>query len=72
MSIRDIFRSVVVTPIPTKNNPLFYRASYKRFSAYGRTSKEAVDKVSRKYHNGKFSVRNVLNAIGISILPPYN
>lgn len=68
---RNIFRTVVVTPLPTKSRPLIYRASYKRYSAYGRTAKEAVDKVGRKYHNGKFSVRNILNSIGISLLPPY-
>lgn len=62
-------RTVVVTPLPTKHNPLFYRAKYKSHIAYGRTAKEAVDRVSTRYYKHRITMRTILNAIGISLLP---
>lgn len=71
MSRHSIFRYIRVVPLPTKNHPLIYRASYKHHAAYGRTAKQAVKSVSRKYYNSKLRFRDILNGIGISLLPPY-
>lgn len=67
----NLFRTVVVTPLPTKNHPVIYRAKYKAYVSYGRTPEEAVQRVSKRYYNSRFSVRNILNGIGIFLLPPY-
>lgn len=66
-----LFRSVVVTPLPTKNHPVIYRAKYKAYISYGRTPEEAVQRVSKRYYNRRLTIGDILNGIAISLLPPY-
>ncbi|MFL6416807.1 MAG: hypothetical protein ACJ74Y_14180 [Bryobacteraceae bacterium] len=66
-----MFRTVQVTPLPSKKHPIAYQARYKKFVAYGRTPKQAVDRVSQRYHDNRFRLRDIPNMIGISLLPPH-
>jgi hypothetical protein len=62
-----IFRTIRVTPIPTKNHPIAYRAKYRRYAAYGRTPIEAVERVKRQYYRHRITPKRILNAIGFGI-----
>lgn len=68
MSLRlNIFRTVVVTPLPTKNHPWLYRAKYKRYVAYGTTPQQAVKRVSNLYYRHRVTPKRILNSIGFGI-----
>lgn len=64
---RNILRSVRVTPLPNKNRPIVYRATYKKCVSYGRTPQSAVENVSRKYRRTRLTPTNVLDQVVSSI-----
>lgn len=65
---RNILRSVRVTPLPNKDHPIVYRASYKACVSYGLTPQSAVENVSRKYRRTRLTPINVIDAIAGSFI----
>lgn len=66
---RNWFRTVVVTPLPSKNHPIIYRASYKRCVSYGRTAQKAVENVNRRYRRTRLTPLNILDQVAATLWP---
>lgn len=45
-----------------------FRATYRGYVTYGRTSKEAIDRVRAKYEDNRFRLSDIPHAIGYVIL----
>ncbi len=59
---------IQVTAVPVL--PI-YRATYKNYSAYGRTPEQAVDRLKLQYKKRRLTVGDIGDAVGNVLLSPF-